>query len=73
MVGTSLSVTRLSCRLVPRLKSTILHAATQGEGGETMTSDSAGHILLTPTQPEGSGHPIPILNPRPSHENTLVY
>ena len=33
---------------------TILHAATQR--GETMTSVSAGHIILTLTQPVGNLH-----------------
>ena len=37
------------CRL------TILHAATQRQSGETMTSVSAGHIILTPCQPVESG------------------
>ena len=33
-----------------------------------MTSVSAGHILLTPTQPVGSGRPQRESNPGPSHQ-----
>ena len=33
--------------------------------GETMTSDSAGHIILIPTQPVGSGRPQRESNPGP--------
>ena len=37
---------------------------------ETMTSVSAGHIILTPTQPVGSGRPQRELNPGPSHQES---
>ena len=35
---------------------------------ETMTSISAGHIILTPTQPVGSGRPQRESNPGPPHQ-----
>ena len=35
---------------------------------ETMTSVSAGHIILTPTQPVGSGWPQRESNPGPPHQ-----
>ena len=35
---------------------------------ETMTSVSAGHIKLTPTQPVGSGRPQRESNPGPPHQ-----
>ena len=65
---TSSSTTRLYTGLVPRLKSdnfTCCHTTRQS--GETMTSVSAGHIILTPTQPVGSGRPHRRWNPRPPH------
>ena len=37
---------------------------------ETMTSVSAGHIILTPTQPVGSGRPQRESNPRPPHQES---
>ena len=37
---------------------------------ETMTSVSAGHILLTPTQPLGSGRPQWESNPGPRHQES---
>ena len=37
---------------------------------ETMTSVSAGHIILTPTQPVGSGRPQRGSNPGPSHKES---
>ena len=37
---------------------------------ETMTSVSAGHIILTPTQPVGSGRPQRESNPGPSHRES---
>ena len=35
------------------------------QSGETLTSVSAGHIILTPTQPVGSGWPQRESNPGP--------
>ena len=35
----------------------VLPANTQTQGGETMTSVSAGHIIVNPTQPVGSWRP----------------
>ena len=37
---------------------------------ETMTSVSAGHIILTPTQPVGSEWPQRESNPGPSHQES---
>ena len=37
---------------------------------ETMTSVSAGHIILTPTQPVGSGRPQRGSNPGPPHQES---
>ena len=37
---------------------------------ETMTSISAGHIILTPTQPVGSGRPQRGSNPRPPDQES---
>ena len=37
---------------------------------ETMTSVSAGHIILTPTQPVGSGRPQWESNPGPPHQKS---
>ena len=37
---------------------------------ETMTSVSAGHIILTPTQPVGSGRPQRESNPGPHHQES---
>ena len=37
---------------------------------ETMTSASAGHIILTPTQPVGSGRPQRGSNPGPPHQES---
>ena len=37
---------------------------------ETMTSVSAGHIILTPTQPVGSGRPRRESNPGPPHQES---
>ena len=39
---------------------------------ETMTSVSAGHIILTPTQPVGSGRPQRESNPGPPHQESRV-
>ena len=37
---------------------------------ETMTSVSAGHIILTPTQPVGSGRPQRESSPGPPHQES---
>ena len=37
---------------------------------ETITSVSAGHIILTPTQPVGSGRPQRGSNPGPPHQES---
>ena len=38
-----------------------------------MTSVSAGHIILTPKQPVGSGRPQRRLNPRPPHQGSHMH
>ena len=63
---TSSSTTRLYRGRVPRLTSGNLTR----RSGETMTSVSAGQIILTPTQPVGSGRPQRESNPRPSHQES---
>ena len=52
---TSMSTSRLSSERVTSLTSGNFPAATRRQSGETMTSDSADHITLTPTQPVGNG------------------
>ena len=42
----------------------VLHATTQTQGGETMTSVSAGHIRVIPTQPVGNWRPARGSNPK---------
>ena len=37
-----------------------------------MTSVSAGHIILTPTQPVGSGRPQWKSNPGPPHQESFA-
>ena len=37
-----------------------------------MTSVSAGHIILTPTQPVGSGRPQRESNPGPPHQESCA-
>ena len=55
---TSSSTTRLHRGQAPR------------QSWETMTSVSAGHIILTRTQPEGSGRPKRESNPGPPHQES---
>ena len=40
------------------------------QSGETLTSVSAGHIILIPTQPVGSGRPQRESNPGPPHQES---
>ena len=55
---TSPSATRLCRGRVLRLTSDNFYVLPHTrQSGETMTSVSAGHIILTPTQPVGSGRP----------------
>ena len=49
---------------------TILRAAYMRQSWETMTSVSADHIILTPTQPVGSGRPRRESNPGPPHQES---
>ena len=65
------STTRLYRGRVPRQSVwqfyVLLHMR---QSWETMTSVSAGHIILTPTQPVGSGRPQQESNPRPPHQES---
>ena len=40
------------------------------QSGETITSASVGHIILTPTQPVGNGRLQRESNPRPPHQES---
>ena len=56
-----------------RLKYTLKHFYVlphTRQSWETMTSVSAGHIILTPTQPVGSGRPQRESNPGPPHQES---
>ena len=59
---TSSSTTRLYRGRAPRQCCVLPHMR---QSWETMTSLSAGHIILTPTQPVGSGRPQRGSNPGP--------
>ena len=70
---------RFVCLLSSRPKTwrlTILRATTHetegggGGGGGSMTSVSPGHIILTLTQPVGSGRPQQGSNPGPPHQES---
>ena len=68
---TSSSTTRLYRGQVPRLTSdnfTCCH--TRDRVGETMTSVSVGHIILTLTQPVGNERPQRVSNPGPPHQES---
>ena len=68
---TSSSTTRLYRGRAPRQSVcqfyVLLHMR---QSWETMTSVSAGHIILTPTQPVGSGRPQWQSNPEPPHQQS---
>ena len=49
---------------------TILRAATHETELGDLTSVSVGHIILTPTQPVGSGRPQRESNPGPPHHES---
>ena len=63
----SSSITRQYRGRASRLTSDNLRAVTH-ESGETMTSVSAGHIILTLTQPVGSERSQRGSNPGPPHK-----
>ena len=63
---TSSSTTRLYLGRAPR-QSVLPHMR---QSWETMTSVSAGHIILTPTQPVGSGRPQRESNPGLPHQES---
>ena len=68
---TSSSTTRLYRRLVPRQSVGQFYVLSHmRQSWETMTSVSAGHIILTPTQPVGSGRPQRESNPGPPHQES---
>ena len=65
------SATRLYPGRVPRLTSGNLNVLPlTRQSGEIMTSISAGRIILTPTQPVGSGRPQRGPNPGPPHQES---
>ena len=68
---TSSSTTRLYRGRVPRLTSGKFYVPPHTrQSWETMTSVSAGHIILTPIQPVGSGRPPRESNPEPPHHES---
>ena len=68
---TSSSTARLYRRRAPRLTADKIQVLPHTrQSGETMTSVSAGHIILTQTQREGSGRPQQGSNPGPPHQET---
>ena len=64
---TSSSITRLYRGRVPRQFHVLPHTR---QSGETMTSVSAGHIILTSTQPVGSGRPQRESHSGPPHQES---
>ena len=59
--------------LVPRLTSDKFYVLPHTrQGGKTMTSASAGHIILTTTQPVGIGRPQRESNSGPPHQESLA-
>ena len=69
---TSSSTTRLYRRRAPRQNVWQLFYVLphMRQSWETMTSVSAGHIILTPTQPVGSGRPQRESNPGAPHQES---
>ena len=68
---TSSSTTRLYCGRAPRQSVCQFYVLPHmRHSWETMTSVSAGHIILTPTQPVGSGRPQRESNPGPPHQES---
>ena len=68
---TSLSTTRLYRGRAPRQSVWQFYVPPHmRQSWETMTSVSAGHIILTPTQPVGSGRPQRESNPGPPHQES---
>ena len=67
----SFSTTRLYCRRAPRQSVWQFYMLPHmRQSWETMTSVSAGHIILTPTQPVGGGQPQRESNPGPPHQES---
>ena len=70
---TSSSTTRLYRGRAPRQSVTLTQFYVlphMRQSWETMTSVSAGHIILTPTQPVGSRRPQRESNPGPPHQES---
>ena len=68
---TSSSTTRLYLRRALRQSVSQFYVLPHmRQSWETMTSGSDGHIILTPTQPVGSGQPQRELNPGPPHHES---
>ena len=68
----SSSTTRLYRGQVLRLNSDNLLLPHTRQSWETMTSVSAGHIILTPTQSVGRGRPQRESNPAPRHQESCA-
>ena len=66
----SSSTTRLYRRRAPRQSVSQFYVLPQRQSWETMTSVSASHIILTPTQSVGSGRPQRELDPGPPHQES---
>ena len=68
---TSSSTTRLYSGRAPRQSFWQFYVLPHTrQSWETMTSVSAGHVILTPTQPVGSGQPQQESNPGPPHQES---
>ena len=68
---TSSSTTRLNRKRAPRQSICQFYVLPHmRQSWETMTSVSAGHIILTPTQPVGSGRPQRKSNPESPHQES---
>ena len=70
---TSSSTTRLYCGRAPRESVWQFYVLPHmRQSSETTTYVSAGHIILTPTQPVGSGRPQRESNPGPHHQESCA-
>ena len=68
---TSSSTTKLYCGRVPRQSIWQFYVLPHmRQSLETITSVPARHIILTPTQPVGSGRPQPESNAEPPHQES---
>ena len=68
---TSSSTTRLYRRRAPRQSVWQFYVLPHmRQSWDATTSVTTGHIILTPTQPVGSGRPQRELNPEPTHQES---